>query len=677
MHFFLQRRRLLVVASSVLVLVFVGTWLTTRGWKGPPGVTGEVSHSTQVRQREPDSDLDADFVSHEQLISQIDMPANYGQPPLSNSLKFYLGHADAHFGRYVLRNEGFPETASTQARAFRNLAKINQLLGRLELSETAYRRTRQLLQQQDSLTPAAEATLYQADMGLSCLLVAMGKNAEANALAGDAVEQLERTFLQEDQDVLQSGTLATAHRNLGITRAILGLDGTEEVRSSIELAQRTVAAAPDTLAPDEFLADSYQILVYLLWRQDRLAEAKRACQEGIHVLDSILVRHDAMRERLSLELRLHKYLIARAMAQANLGFLQDAVESGRTDPENWQWTPLGPFPEQRLQADELASGLLHGEFEPQEAVLLPWRDVAWCDRTVTRVVQEIHQDVRVILLLTDDLAAESARDAMRKANVALDNVQFIQHIIESPWVRDYGPLVVETAPGTFKWIDAPMWNNRPHGDHLPVSLADRFGAPLLRAPIWAEGGAVLSNGAGLCIVSRHLLESNLRIGYDELHVTNTVKRLFGAEQVLYLEPLHDEPTRHVDWFATFTATDTIVIGEYDSSMDPKNAELLDRHAQELAKVDTPTGKLKVVRIPMPPRRAPFGGTYTNVLFANGVLLVPTWPEAPEETEQEALDVFRELLPDWKVVGIDCRDLAHMKGALHCLSMNLYRIPKLP
>ena len=36
----------------------------------------------------------------------------------------------------------------------------------------------------------------------------------------------------------------------------------------------------------------------------------------------------------------------------------------------------------------------------------------------------------------------------------------------------------------------------------------------------------------------------------------------------------------------------------------------------------------------------------------------------------SLEVFRNALPDWKVIGIDCSKLITKRGALHCISCNV-------
>ena len=75
---------------------------------------------------------------------------------------------------------------------------------------------------------------------------------------------------------------------------------------------------------------------------------------------------------------------------------------------------------------------------------------------------------------------------------------------------------------------------------------------------------------------------------------------------------------------------------------------------------------------MPPRSEEFfGGTYTNVAFLNGVLLVPTWKDAPRELEEEAMRTYKRLLPNWEIVGIDCSQLGVRNGGLHCATINLY------
>jgi hypothetical protein len=66
-----------------------------------------------------------------------------------------------------------------------------------------------------------------------------------------------------------------------------------------------------------------------------------------------------------------------------------------------------------------------------------------------------------------------------------------------------------------------------------------------------------------------------------------------------------------------------------------------------------------------------------VVFANGVLLVPTYSECDADVEREALELYRGLLPDWRVAGINCDSIIGMGGALHCVVLNIPSFAPLP
>ena len=94
---------------------------------------------------------------------------------------------------------------------------------------------------------------------------------------------------------------------------------------------------------------------------------------------------------------------------------------------------------------------------------------------------------------------------------------------------------------------------------------------------------------------------------------------------------------------------------------------IDEAAQTLSQVKVDDVPVTVERIQMPPRRDGKWRTYTNVIYANGVLLVPQYPDYSPELDAKALEVYRKVLPDWKVVGVNASTLIEKRGSLHCLS----------
>jgi hypothetical protein len=76
-------------------------------------------------------------------------------------------------------------------------------------------------------------------------------------------------------------------------------------------------------------------------------------------------------------------------------------------------------------------------------------------------------------------------------------------------------------------------------------------------------------------------------------------------------------------------------------------------------------------MPMPPDqngRYPSSGgnyrTYTNAVFVNKTLLVPTYQEKYDTT---ALRIYRENLPGYNVDGNNCNNIISQLGALHCIT----------
>jgi len=155
-------------------------------------------------------------------------------------------------------------------------------------------------------------------------------------------------------------------------------------------------------------------------------------------------------------------------------------------------------------------------------------------------------------------------------------------------------------------------------------------------------------------------------------VDRVLARAFGLDSVAFLDALAGEPTRHADMFMTFTAPNVAVVAEVDPAADPVNARILNRNATILGRVKTRVGPMRVHRVPLPLRTHGKWRPYTNVLYANGVLLLPSYRDVPRDTEQVVVELYRKLLPDWRIERIDCTDVIEDEGALHCLAINIPR-----
>ena len=319
------------------------------------------------------------------------------------------------------------------------------------------------------------------------------------------------------------------------------------------------------------------------------------------------------------------------------------------------------------------------EFETQGALLLGCHQLLHdAPQAFVDIAAATQGKVALVALIgsTDDYRL--AHRLLEERGVTASGIHFLELPHDSMWARDYGPLIVEQRDGTRAIYDADYsTRGRPHDDAVPLGLARHLKLPVVPVPHTVDGGNLLSNGRGMGIATYALLERDRQGNVDEHEMRATLQGMLGITELVFLEPLSGEPTGHVDMFATLVAPDTVVVGRIDPLLDAENAGILDRNAARLAAVPTAAGPLRVVRIPMPARDDKTWRTYTNVAFANGVLLVPSYPGGDSALEDEALATYARLLPGWRIAPIDARALIACGGALHCLTMNLPGIGPLP
>ena len=111
--------------------------------------------------------------------------------------------------------------------------------------------------------------------------------------------------------------------------------------------------------------------------------------------------------------------------------------------------------------------------------------------------------------------------------------------------------------------------------------------------------------------------------------------------------------------------------------DPADAnyKLLQDNLQRLRHSTDAQGRsFEIVTLPMP---GTISGTssdtrdlgrlpasYANFYLANGVVLVPVFGHA---TDSPALETIQRLLPDRRVVGVNCEPLVWGMGTIHCVT----------
>ena len=316
------------------------------------------------------------------------------------------------------------------------------------------------------------------------------------------------------------------------------------------------------------------------------------------------------------------------------------------------------------------STCMPADFERQSAILLGVNELLpHHPQVLTDLVAALVDHVALVAVVTGEEQRRDLLTTLCDWGLPAHRVRCVRSAAVGLWVRDYGPTFLRRG-GRVCVLDAEYWYpGRADDDRFPTDFARLLGVEARDVPVVVEGGNVLSNGAGLALCSTTVLVRN-KHRYTQAQVLNELSLHYGFRNIACVRPLVGAQTGHADMFATFAAPDTLVLGRYDASEDAANARQLDQVEAFVRGIDSGAGPLKVERIPMPPHEDGVWRTYTNVLYANDVVVVPVYAGVDPDLEREALDLYRRLLPDRRVVPVECTSLAKTGGALRCVSLNV-------
>lgn len=350
------------------------------------------------------------------------------------------------------------------------------------------------------------------------------------------------------------------------------------------------------------------------------------------------------------------------ITQAAIGLAENSSR------ENGFGPALGPAGDARMP----------GEFEHVDALLLGVNElIEYHPETLVAIVKALDGGTAIVALLSKPEQEQRTLDLLKSHGIATDRIRFFIWPAESMWVQDFGPQVVlgdDVRVVDFEYA-VP---GREIENQLPMAFAATFGMKVAHCHLVMEGGSFLSNGRGLCISSTRMIDQNQTRGYDLQAIGRILHDDFGFERWAYVPPLVGESTGHLDLFLTLGGPSTVLLAAYDPAEDHDNARRMDENARVLAEQLIIDGQpLEIIRIRQPAARDGCWRSYTNVIYGNGVVIVPQFPDTCPELDRGALDVYRRVFPDRRVVGVDTSKIIHKRGGLHCLSLSIPRLPSEP
>ncbi|HTK49506.1 MAG TPA: agmatine deiminase family protein [Gemmatimonadaceae bacterium] len=328
------------------------------------------------------------------------------------------------------------------------------------------------------------------------------------------------------------------------------------------------------------------------------------------------------------------------------------------------------------------------EWAPHRGTWLSWphKEASWPGKfapvpaVFARMIGELvaHEEVHINVAGPD--MESDARDVLARAAVPLTRV-FFHHIpTNDAWCRDHGPIFIQRDVESRREQAIVDWGFNAWGgkyppfdldDVVPTRIGAELGLPVFAPEIVMEGGSLDVNGRGTLLTTEScLLNPNRNPELDRSGIERYLRDFLGVRHILWLGDgiVGDDTDGHVDDLTRFTDPRTVVTVVEDDPADPNHAPLQDNLARLRAMRDQDGEPFRVITLPMPRplehegQRLP--ASYANFYIANGVVLLPTYDPARDETARTTL---QDLFPDRRVVGIDCTDLVWGLGAFHCVS----------
>ncbi|MEP6572622.1 MAG: agmatine deiminase family protein [Gemmatimonadota bacterium] len=328
------------------------------------------------------------------------------------------------------------------------------------------------------------------------------------------------------------------------------------------------------------------------------------------------------------------------------------------------------------------------EWAPHRGTWLSWphRASSWPDKfepvpavfvEIVRVLaarEEVHINV-----LGMEMESEVTR-LLRARGIPSAGIFFHHNPTNDAWCRDHGPILLQRTVDGRREEAIVDWGFNAWGgkyppfdadDVVPTRIGAEFGIPVFHPGIVMEGGSLDINGRGTLLTTEAcLLNPNRNPDLSREQIESYLKDYLGQTTIRWLGDgiVGDDTDGHVDDLARFVDANTVVtVVEADPS-DENYAVLQDNLARLTGMKDQDGEPFRVVTLPMPAPMYQAGqrlpASYANFYIANGIVLLPTYCTATDETARQTL---QDLFPNRQVIGLDSTDLVWGLGSFHCVT----------
>ncbi|MCC7302903.1 MAG: agmatine deiminase family protein [Bacteroidia bacterium] len=361
-------------------------------------------------------------------------------------------------------------------------------------------------------------------------------------------------------------------------------------------------------------------------------------------------------------------LFAFCLGAIQLSVSQEVTRT--TGSEKWE----GEFPSVQslapIYTPPVSSVRTGAEWEEIQALTITWTSY---QSVLKEIVRNAQTECKVIIVCAD---SNTVKTYLTNNTVPLVNLGFLQVPYNSVWIRDYGQNWGYTNDVDSLILMDWKYNRptRPLDDAVPNYIATYFNIPvyaMTQSPhlLVHTGGNFMSDGFGTGFSSNLVVQENSSLTLSQ--IDQIMDDFMGISRYIKMTVLPYDGIHHIDMHMKLLDEETLLVGQYPSNI--ADGPQIEANLQYvLSNFNSVFGTpYKVIRMPMPPEQNgtwPHQGgdylTYTNAVFVNKTVLVPTYYQQYDTT---ALRIWRESLPGYRIVGINCNTTIPASGALHCIT----------
>lgn len=343
-----------------------------------------------------------------------------------------------------------------------------------------------------------------------------------------------------------------------------------------------------------------------------------------------------------------------------------------------------------------------GEFEESKAICISWAyeyddqyNILGIDTNTVygwisaQLAHYISPECEVWIRTWEQSDSVKILTFMNSLGWPLTNYKFIPKQGDDFWMRDYGPMAFYYGTkDSVGFTDMKYYDGRDLDNVFPSYLASKMGYKNYVSALNAEGGNFMTDGYGRMFFSSVVRTENQSIqGWSSTTTFNNLKSIFGTPDLQELPTLRcDGGTGHIDLYTKFIDEETLMVSKLPAEITAGDRQIIEDNYQKMAGLNSTYNRPYVIyRIPHPTgddgkhdsitcqQLNNDARNFINGITVNNTFIFPSYSDefgGNQKQTDSIVTLFQSLMPGYKIIPIDCREMSPMGGAIHCITMQI-------